>query len=117
MIPLRLSDITGKTKRRSKYGSVRTKVDGITFDSKKESARWCELKLLERAGDITQLVRQPEFQFLLHGKVMFRYIADFSYSTQIGKRVVEDVKGVRTKEYRLKKKLIEELHGIIITEV
>src|ERR1700739_3349038 len=92
--------------RRQKYGARRTTVDGITFDSAAEARRYGELKLLERAGEISGLELQPEFPFLVKGKVIFKYVADFSYWDGRS-RVTEDVKGFRTKEYILKRKLIE----------
>lgn len=82
----------------NKYGAVRTTVDGITFDSKKEAMRWCELKLMQRAGLIRGLERQYRMNVLpkndKHRK--FDYIADFRYiDTKTGEWVYEDVKGMR----------------------
>lgn len=98
----------------SKYHSRKTTVDGITFDSKAEAARYSELKLLQRAGLIRDLTLQPEFelipQYKKNGRTVRRttYRADFSYTeTKTGRYVIEDVKGVRTELYRLKKKLFE----------
>ena len=101
----------------TKYKAHRTKVDGIVFHSKKESLRYSELKLLFRVGEIFDLAIQPEFEFKLNGKRMFRYIADFSYTNKDGSSVTEDVKGVRTAVYRIKRKIIEEAYGIKITEI
>jgi Protein of unknown function (DUF1064) len=100
----------------SKYRAKKTIVDGITFASGAEAKRWSELRLLERAGHILDLVRQPQFVFTVNDKMMFRYIADFQYFQGDGE-VIEDVKGVKTPVYKLKKKLIEAQHGITITEV
>lgn len=88
----------------SKYGNIKTTTsDGITHDSIKEANRWCELKLLERAGVISDLRRQVKFELLpKQGKSRaVHYIADFVYIKD-GKQIVEDVKGFRTKEYKLK---------------
>ena len=102
----------------SKYRAIKTTVDNITFDSKREAARYGELKLLFRTRAISNLEIQPEFHFRLENKKMFTYRADFSYyDEQQKKYVVEDVKGVRTPVYRLKKKIIEAVHGIRITEI
>lgn len=110
----------------SKYGNRKTELDGMIFDSRKEAARWCELKLMERAGLITDLFRQFPFTILPaqrneKGKVIERpvkYVADFVYTDKnTGKTVVEDAKGVRTKEYILKRKMMLYLHGIRIKEV
>jgi hypothetical protein len=102
--------------RPSKYRAVKTVVDGITFDSKREAARYAELRLLEKRGFIRQLKLQPEFVFMADGKPMFKYRADFRYFEGKG-CVIEDVKGVRTAVYRLKKKLIEAQFNVKITEV
>lgn len=112
---------------RNKYGAVKTKtVDGITFDSQREARRWCELKLLERAGRICKLRRQVKYVLIptqrdSRGKLLEReraYIADFVYfDLGLGHEVVEDAKGVRTDVYKLKKALMLERHGIRIREV
>ena len=93
--------------RRNKYNAKRTTVDGISFASKAEAKRYSELKLLEAAGEISGLECQPKFTFCVNDKPAFFYKADFRYRDQSGAHVVEDVKGVRTPVYRLKKKLIE----------
>src|SRR5512146_2768851 len=92
-------------RRRSKYGNKPTEVDGVRFASKREAARYSELKLLERAGQISALRLQPAFPLDVNGVPITRYVADFSY-VENGKRVVEDVKGYRTKEYQMKAKLM-----------
>lgn len=121
---------------RSKYHNRKITRDGETFDSIKEYNRYCELKLLERAGEITELRRQVKFKLLptmrepvcemssqgvfKKGKVIERgvdYIADFVYKNKIGFEVVEDVKGVRTKEYILKRKMMLYFHHIRIKEI
>ena len=102
---------------RSKYKAVKTEVDGITFDSKREAARYMELVLLERAGEISRLELQPSFECIIDGKKICTYKADFRYFTA-KECVVEDVKGVKTPVYRLKKKLVEALYpGVKIKEV
>ncbi len=99
-----------------KYSNVKTKVDGYTFDSKKEASRFTELKLLLRAGMITKLVLQPKFRIRVKGQKICTYIADFMYERD-GKRIVEDVKGVKTPVYKLKKKLVKATHGIEVVEI
>jgi len=100
----------------SKYNSKKTIVDGITFDSKKESVRYCELKLLEKAGIIKYFNCQPTF--LLQdgykkkdGKIVrpIMYIADFEIFYPDGHCEVEDVKspGTITQVFRIKRKLLE----------
>lgn len=108
-----------KPKRRHKYGvsapGQRT-AEGILFDSAAECRRYGELKLLERGGFIRDLRRQTKFTFTIDGDVMFSYVSDFDYWEGCTYKI-EDVKGVKTPVYRLKKKLIERQHGIKITEV
>ena len=102
----------------SKYGNIKTVTsDGIKHDSIKEANRWCELKLLERAGRIQDLQRQVKYELIpkQEGERAVYYIADFVY-TENGQKVVEDVKGMRTKDYKLKKKLMLYFHGIKIKE-
>ena len=106
-----------------KYHATTTELDGITFDSKKEANRYAELKLLERSGAIHNLQRQVRYELIpaqkKNGKTVERachYIADFVYEEN-GKTVVEDVKGYRTKEYVLKRKLMLQVHGIEVREV
>lgn len=114
----------------NKYGARKTEVDGIKFDSQKEANRWCELKLMERAGEIHDLQRQVTFVLIpaqrdYKGKVLERsvkYIADFVYLGNDGggwERVVEDAKSpaTRTAVYKIKKKLMLSRFGIQIKEV
>tara|TARA_R100000664_G_C2758926_1_gene148189 strand:- start:498 stop:803 length:306 start_codon:yes stop_codon:yes gene_type:complete len=100
-----------------KYKAIRTEVDGIMFASKKEARRYQDLKLLNKAGEITQLKLQPVYPFRLNDKVMFKYIADFEYIDRGNNFVIEDVKGMKTPVYKLKKKLIEAQYGIRINEI
>lgn len=119
---------------KNKYHSRKITRDGVTFDSVKEYRRFCELKLLERAGEIQDLKRQVEFVLIpaqrepdtigkrggiIKGKTIEQkvsYIADFVY-LENGKQVVEDTKGFRTKDYVLKRKMMLYFHGIRIKEV
>lgn len=100
-----------------KYRNRKTVVDGVTFDSQKEARRYSELKLLERAGSITSLELQPRFPIVVNGVKVCKYVADFGYVDQIGSPVIEDVKGVKTPMYNLKKKLMRAVHGIEIVEI
>lgn len=109
-------------KTRNKYHSRKVTIDGITFDSKKESTRYSELRLLERVGAIQNLQRQVKFELIpiqrIDGKVVERpcaYMADFVY-TQDGQTVVEDTKGFRTADYVIKRKLMLYTHGFRIKE-
>lgn len=109
----------------SKYGAKKVQIDGITFSSKAEAKRYSELKLLERAGHITNLELQPKFDLVpsvkyagaARAKPALRYVADFRYVDHLGKTIVEDVKGFETREYQIKKHLLLALHGIEVVEV
>lgn len=120
----------------NKYGSKKVEIDGIVFDSKKEAKRCSELLLLERAGAIQGLNRQVKYVLIPEqrepdtigkrggrkpGKLLERecaYIADFVYfDHELGKIVVEDTKGFRTKDYIIKRKLMLFRHGIQIKEI
>ena len=108
------------SRKPAKYRAQPTEVDGIRFASKAEAARYRQLKLLEKAGHIRGLLLQPAF--VLHapspsGLVKVgRYVADFAYMAD-GALVYEDVKGMRTPQYRWKKKHVEAEYGIEIREV
>ena len=96
--------------RFSKYGNKKTVIDGITFDSKKESERYLMLKDMLKNKEIEDLQLQPKFllqdSFKYNGKTEKKiyYIADFTYKRE-GKLVVEDVKVKKTDVYKLKRKL------------
>ena len=122
------------TWQQTKYRNKKITVGGETFDSMKELRRWRELKLLEKAGEITDLRRQVPFEIIpdqrepdtigprggiRKGRIIERkavYIADFVYRDQDGRQVVEDCKGFRTKDYLLKRKLVLFRYGIRILE-
>lgn len=102
---------------RSKYRNRKVTVNGIKFDSQHEANRWCELKLMERSGMISELERQVKFELIAkseHGRAI-NYIADFTYR-QGGKTVIEDAKGFKTAVYKLKKRMMAEM-GLEIVEV
>lgn len=101
----------------TKYRAKPTTVDGIRFHSKKESQRYLQWKLLEHSGAISCLELQPSFRLIVNDKLIATYRADAKYlDTKTGELVIEDVKGMRTREYKLKKKLFEALYGRTITE-
>lgn len=108
-----------------KYGAQPTTIDGIRFASKAEARRYCELKLLEKAGEIRELELQPRYELLAWpGRcdrtraVVGHYVADFRYRKgPTGLLVIEDVKGMKTALYRWKKKHFESQYGLEITEV
>ena len=100
----------------NKYRAVKTKVDGLTFDSKAEAKRYGELLLLRSAGEIFALAVHPKYELTVNGVKVGTYVADFAYMAS-DRLIVEDVKGVKTAVYRLKKKLMKAIHNIEITEV
>jgi hypothetical protein len=100
----------------SKYHNRKTEIDGILFDSRREANRYLELRLLEKAGEITNLELQPRFRMDVNGMHVCDYIADFRYQ-EGEKTMVQDVKGVRTDVYRIKRKLLKAIHGIDVVEV
>jgi dsDNA-binding SOS-regulon protein len=128
------------SKRPHKYRAVPTVIDGIRFASKKEAARYGQLKMLEKAGEISGLLCQPRFELSVNERTVLAalkrgaarlakdrslepgpikigsYVADFSY-WQNDKRIVEDVKGFKTPLYRWKKKHVEAQYSIEIREV
>ena len=129
-----------KTSRRSKYGAKPTTVDGIRFASQREAARYSELRLLEKAGEIRGLLLQPRFELRAaltladisrerDPVLVGYYVGDFAYEERAAPRgaplalrrewrpVVEDAKGFRTPLYRWKKKHFEAQYGIQIREV
>ncbi|MDD6332322.1 MAG: DUF1064 domain-containing protein [Clostridium sp.] len=117
-----------------KYRNVKTTLDGISFDSRKEANRYEELRILEKAGLIQNLQMQVKYVLIpeqrepdtlgarggVHkGRLIEKecaYIADFVYEED-GKTVVEDTKGFRTKDYIIKRKLMLNVHGIRIKEI
>lgn len=112
-----------KEGKMSKYHSRKTVLDGITFDSGAEASRWSQLRLMERANLIHDLERQVSFQLVPEetgpdGKRLrpMRYVADFVYKDAEGKVHVEDVKGVRTEAYKIKKRLMWHILGIAVEE-
>ena len=100
---------------RNKYRAIKTIVDDITFDSKKEARRYVQLKLLVKAGVVTKLELQPRYDLIINTVKCGFYKADFRYFEN-GKEVVEVVKGMKTSVYNLKKKLIKAIYGIEIFE-
>jgi hypothetical protein len=105
----------------AKYRNQATVIDGHHFDSRKEAARYVELKLLQRAGLISDLRLQVSYELIpsqgggLRKERPVTYIADFVY-VEKGKTIIEDVKGVRTKDYVIKRKMMKML-GLEITEI
>lgn len=101
-----------KMKPTSKYRNVKIVINGIKFDSKKEATRYQELLVLQKAGMITNLKLQDRFEIVPKqpGERKVVYVADFTYFTQSGKLIVEDVKSAITRKntaYIIKRKLMK----------
>ena len=108
---------------RSKYKNAITVVDGITFHSRAEARRWSALRLMERAGEIRDIEMQVEYLLIPSQKKpgggterAIKYVCDFEY-VRDGKRVIEDVKGMRTPDYIIKRKLMLHIFGIEVVEI
>ena len=112
------------TRNKNKYNARRGSVSGKKFDSTAEARRFAELSRLLRVGKISELRRQVSYELIPaqydgDGKLLERavsYKADFTYERD-GALVVEDVKGARTKDFIIKRKLMLYVHGIRVQEV
>jgi hypothetical protein len=110
--------------RQPKYRNKRTEVNGMLFDSQAEARRYLALRLQEEDGQISQLKRQVAFELVPPVRLLgskratpaVRYVADFSYLTADGRTIVEDVKGMITPVYRLKRHIMKHKYNIDILE-
>ena len=122
--------------RRGKYNARKTTYEGIRFDSMREGTRYLDLRMLQRAGEVVELQVHPTFELRGEPSVRWlvqasidvdgpdplppigKYTPDFLIIYATGEIVVEDVKGVRTRDYILRKKLFEVCHWpLVVTEV
>lgn len=114
--------------RWTKYGNRKTMIDGITFDSKAEATRYCELTIMQRAGEISDLQLQVPFGLIpaqrrSDGKMErgVVYVADFTYYDKNHKFIVEDVKGLKNgtayQLFAIKRKLMLSVYNIEVREV
>ena len=103
-----------------KYGNKKSvAADGTKFDSKAEMYRWCHLQMLQRSGHISDLRRQVSYELVrsvkfagaARAKPSIRYVADFVY-VENGVEIIEDVKGVLTTEFKLKRHLMKAILGL-----
>ncbi len=107
-----------KLKRPPKYGNKKILADGIRFDSEKEWLRYEQLTLALKTGLIKNLEVHPRFEIAVNSQKVCTYVADFAYEVlACSGKVVEDTKGVRTKDYIIKKKLMKAVHGVEIREI
>ena len=111
-------------RNKNKYNARRNSISGKKFDSTAEARRFSELSRLLRVGKISELRRQVSYELIPaqydgDGKLLERavsYKADFVYERD-GALIVEDVKGARTKDFIIKRKLMLYVHGIRVQEV
>ena len=110
--------------KQPKYGNHKVVIDGEKVaDSKHEYSRLCELKVLQRAGEIKDLQLQVKYQLIPSQKICGKtergvsYIADFVYWTKNDKFICEDAKGHRTDAYIIKRKMMKLIHNIDVVEV
>lgn len=106
--------------KKSKFNAKRIEIDGYQFASKKEGARYLELKDRLQRGEIERLRVQVSFPLLVNGEKICRYVADFVYSLPNGTVIVEDVKGMKAGlhyyVFTLKVKLMKAIHNIDVVE-
>jgi hypothetical protein len=110
-----------------KYGNRHTSCDrgmkAHTHDSMAERDRCFVLHLKQEQGEISGLMVHERFKLEVNGVLITTYEADFSYTTparvpgSLTRLVVEDVKGVKTRDYIIKARLMLAIHGIDIVEV
>lgn len=115
MIPLRLPS----KKKPNKYGAKKTIVDGITFDSKREAAYYGELKIREKLGEVSAVELQRPFKLLgPKGELLCTYKCDFAFWDHIVDRFrVIDVKGIETRDFKIKKRMMRAMNGIEVEVV
>ncbi|EOW1107190.1 DUF1064 domain-containing protein [Listeria innocua] len=110
---IRRTSLTKRTSTRSKYNAKKVVIDDIKFDSKAEAAYYQQLKLLKMTGEVVSFDLQPEFilqdSFVKNGKKYhaIKYRADFLVRYKDGHEELIDIKGMLTKEFRIKQKLFE----------
>lgn len=121
-MPKKLNNPITKEVKKSKYKNHKTIIDGIKFDSQKESNRYLLLKDKIKHNEISDLRLQVKFElqpsYVINGRTIraISYIADFVYN-EGGKEIIEDTKGFRTEVYKLKKKMFEYKYGFEIREI
>ncbi|NNH67806.1 DUF1064 domain-containing protein [Rhizobium laguerreae] len=100
--------------KRSKYGAQKTMVDGILFDSKREAAYYSELKIREKAGEVSGVALQRPFPIIIAGTTVGKYVSDFAFIDHLQDRRLRiiDVKGFDTPLSRFKRKCVEAFYQI-----
>lgn len=107
----------------SKFNNKKTELNGVMFDSKKEAKYMQDLECLVTLGEVTKIERQVRIRLDVNGVHIAVYVLDFRVTYADGHVEYIDVKGYRNPKmpfyrvYLMKKRLVEALHGITITEV
>ena len=104
-------------RKTNKYGAIKTRIDGILFDSRLEAGRYSELKLLERAREISNIEVHPSFPIFIKGQRICVVELDFAYDDRDGNRIFEDTKGLDTALSKIKRKLVSASYGINVNLV
>lgn len=99
----------------NKYSAIKTEVDGLIFDSRREATRYQDLRYMQAAGEISDLRLKVKYELVVNGQKIGSYTSDFEYEEE-GKHIVEDCKGFRHRDYIWRKKLMLALFGIVIRE-
>lgn len=95
-----------------KYGEKKARVGDITFHSKREAVHYQELLILQQAGEIIgEIERQVLFRLEVNGKIVTRYKPDFVYTRKDGRRVIDETKGFYTRDWQIRWKLLQAIHG------
>ncbi|WP_426126291.1 DUF1064 domain-containing protein [Pararhizobium sp. PWRC1-1] len=105
--------LSQKKKPTNKFNAKRVLLDGICFDSKAEATYYAALKLREKANEVTDIEVQRWYDLIVNGVLVARYRADFVFFDRIccARRIV-DTKGVVTRDFRVKQKLMKACFGI-----
>lgn len=115
-IPTKAKNALVQPLKRSKFGNVKTTVDGIVFDSAREARHWVELQAFESSGEIQKLKRQVSYELHVNEIKVCKIILDFE--CWVGdKLIVLDSKGMRTPTYIIKKKMLDAEYGLEIVEM
>lgn len=110
--------LSQKKKRGNKFNAKRVLLDGICFDSKAEANYYAALKLREKANEVTDIELQRWYDLIVNGVLVARYRADFTfYDRLLRNRRIIDVKGVETRDFKMKRKLMKACFGLDIEVV
>lgn len=110
--------LSQKKKPTNKYNAKRVLLDGICFDSKAEANYYAALKLREKANEVTDIELQRWYDLIVNGVLVARYRADFTfYDRLLRNRRIIDVKGVETRDFKMKRKLMKACFGLDIEVV